>query len=476
MGNSENSRQTASPEMVEINPFQELFERKKAYYNTNVTKTYEWRIEQLDRLERLLTENRSALQEAVGKDFKTAYSEQVFEVSAPISIIHESRSRLREWMEPVEVPIPKFLAASGHRGVIYKEPYGVTLIIGPFNGPLLLLFDPAIDALTAGNPLILKTSNALINTSKLLAVLIAKYFEPDAVAAVEGNHEAITELLKLPFDFIFFTGSVKVGKIILKAAAENLTPVILELGGQNPAIVDTTADIPDAARKIIWGATAWGGQWCTSPGYACVHESVVEEFVKETKNALIEMFGAAPKANPDYSRIISGKEVKRLAALIDPEKVITGGEFDEEAHYLAPTVIYPVSWTDPIMEDEIFGPILPVLAYSDLNEVVANIKKMPTPLSAFIFSTDENIIRSLLNSLPFGGGAVNQTNVHLFVLTMPFGGMGNSGMGHYYGKYGFDAMSHAKSILHAPSGVNIDNLIPPFTEQKVKDLDKWFDY
>ena len=208
----------------------------------------------------------------------------------------------------------------------------------------------------------------LAATSSLLMELVAKYFEPGAVAAVAGHREETTELLKLPFDFIFFTGSTSTGKVVARAAAENLTPVLLELGGQNPALVDETANVGDAAKKIVWGAMAWGGQWCTSPGYAYVHESVAEEFVAAGRAALIEMFGEDPKSNPDYSRVISGKEVSRLAGLIDPTKVIIGGRSDPAARYLDPTIVYPVSWDDPIMGDEVFGPILPVLTYRSLND------------------------------------------------------------------------------------------------------------
>jgi aldehyde dehydrogenase (NAD+) len=463
-------------ETTTANPFQELFNRQKVYFSTDITKSYEWRIDQLNRLERLLTENRDILQHAIGKDFKTAYPEQVFEVSAPMSIISFARLQLKTWMAPVEETIPKFLAASGHKGIVHREPYGVTLIIGPFNGPLLLLLDPAINALAAGNPVVLKTSNAIPNSGSMLAELIPRYFDREAVAVVQGSRDADTDLLQLPFDFIFFTGSVKVGKVVMRAAAENLVPVLLELGGQSPVIVDPTADIADAAKKIAWGATAWGGQWCTSPGYACVHESVVDLFVAETQKALVEMYGTDPKSNPDYSRIVSAKEVRRMAVLIADTNIVAGGEFDEEARYVAPTVIYPVNWSDPIMDEEIFGPILPILSYRELDDVVANVKKMAKPLSAFVFSTDDGAISQILNALSFGGGAVNQVNIHLYIGTMPFGGAGNSGIGRYYGKYGFDALSHAKSILYAPSGVAISHLFPPFTPKKVEEQNQWFKY
>ena len=295
--------------------FREVLDKQKTYFNTDATKSYEWRIEQLERMERMLKENTEAFYEAMQKDFKTASSENVFEVMAPLGTIEFTRSQLREWMKPTSAPVPKFLAASGHTAKVIREPYGLTLVIGPFNGPLTLFLDPAIGVLSAGNPCMLKVSEQIPATTNLLMKLISQYFDPECVTAVWGAKEEVTELLKLPFDFIFFTGSVKVGKIVDRAAAENLTPVLLELGGQNPAFVDATANIPDAAKKIVWGATAWGGQWCTSPGYAYVHESVVDEFVAECKRAVVELYGADPKNNPDYSKIINARRCReaRLA-------------------------------------------------------------------------------------------------------------------------------------------------------------------
>jgi aldehyde dehydrogenase (NAD+) len=455
---------------------QDLVDKQKAYFATDVTKTYEWRIDQLDRLSRMLKENDKRFSEASRRDFKTAIQENIFEVSATLATIEFTKSQLKEWMKPVDAPIPKFLAASGHKGIVYREPYGVTLIICPFNGPLTLSLRPAANALSAGNPCILKLSDAIPATDELLLELIPKYFEPEALAAVTGNREEVTELLQLPFDFIFLTGSVGAGKAVMKAAAEHLTPVLLELGGQNPAIVDETANLLDAAKKIVWGAMAWGGQWCTSPGYAAVHESVADAFVAECKKAVVDLYGTDPKSNSDYSRIISPSAVKRLAALIDPSKVVSGGKFDESARYLDPTILYPVSWSDKVMEDEVFGPILPILPYSDLGKLLAKIKSLPRPLAAYVFSRNQQTIDRVLSSLSFGGGAVNQTNILVFIETMPFGGVGSSGVGNYYGKYGFDSLTHAKSILVSPPNVAIDHLFPPYTMEKVHALNQWFEY
>lgn len=455
---------------------EDLFNKQKAYFASDATKRYEWRIDQLDRLVRMLKENYQRFAGASCKDFKTASQEQVFEVSASIATSEYAKSQLKEWMKPVEAPLPKFLAASGHKGMVYREPYGVTLIICPFNGPLLLSLRPAVAALSAGNPCILKLSEALAATDELLLELIPKYFEPEALSAVVGAREVVTKLLSFPFDFIFLTGSVGVGKVVMRAAAEHITPVLLELGGQNPAIVDETANIPDAAKKIVWGAMAWGGQWCTSPGYVVVHESVAKEFVDECKKVVVALYGADPKSNPDYSRVISPAAVTRLASLIDPKKVVYGGKFDAPARYLDPTILYPISWSDKIMEDEIFGPLLPILTYSDLETLLAKIKSLPRPLAGYVFSRNQQAIDRVLQSLSFGGGAINQTNVFLFIESMPYGGVGTAGIGNYYGKYGYDSLTHAKSILISPPDVAIDHLFPPYTKEKVQALDQWFDY
>jgi len=451
-----------------MNKFQDIFDAQKALFASGITRTYEWRVDQLDRMARMIRENEGRFQKAMAKDFKTASQEYIFETGASAGESEVQKSQLKEWMKPVEATIPRFLAKTGHKGLIYREPYGVALIIGPFNGPLLLLIRPALAALAAGNTCILTLSEALPATTEVLLELVPKYFDPSAVTAVPGGKETNTELLKLPNDFIFFTGSTFVGKIVARAAAETLTPVLLELGGMNPAVVDATANIPDAAKKIVWGAMAWGGQWCTSPGYAYVQESVADAFVAEAKKALVELFGDDPKSNSDYSRIISAREVARLAGLIDPSKVIIGGRSDPDSRYLDPTIVYPVSWDDPIMEDEVFGPILPILTYRTLDEALDRIAGTPHPLAAFIFSRDQSAIDRFIGELSFGGGAINQVNIHLFVETMPFGGVGSAGMGHYYGKYGFDMLTHAKSMLISPPDVAIDHLYSPFTDEKNK--------
>jgi aldehyde dehydrogenase (NAD+) len=459
-----------------MNKFQDIFDAQKALFASGATRTYEWRVDQLDRMARMIRDNERRFQEAMAKDFKTASQEYIFETQASAGESEVQKSQLKEWMKPLDAPVPRFLAKTGHKGIVYREPYGVALIIGPFNGPLLLLIRPALAALAAGNTCILTLSEALPATTRVLLDLVPKYFDPSAVTAVPGGKETNTELLKLQFDFIFFTGSTVVGKIVARAAAENLTPVLLELGGMNPALVDQTANVADAAKKIVWGKMAWGGQWCTSPGYAYVHESVADAFAAEAKKALVEMFGDDPKSNSDYSRIINERAVDRLAGLIDPAKVIAGGKSDPSAHYLDPTILYPVTWDDKAMKDEIFGPILPILTYKSLDEAFKRIAATPRPLAGYIFSRNQNTIDRFVGELSYGGGGVNVVNVYLFVETMPFGGSGASGLGHYYGKHGFDALTHAKSMLISPPDVEIEHLYPPFTDEKNRALQGWFEY
>ena len=459
-----------------MNRFQKIFDAQKALFASGITRTYEWRIDQLDRMARMIRENEKRFQEAMAKDFKTASQEVIFETQASAGETEVQKSQLKEWMKPVEAPVPRFLAKTGHKGMVYREPFGVALIIGPFNGPLLLLIRPALAALAAGNTCVLTLSEALPATTYVLVDLVPKYFDPAAVTIVAGGKEQNTELLKLSFDFIFFTGSTVVGKIVARAAAENLTPVLLELGGMNPAVVDQTANVPDAAKKIVWGAMAWGGQWCTSPGYAYVHESIAAAFVAEAKKALLELFGKDPKSNSDYSRIINERAVERLASLIDPSKVIAGGKSDPQSHYLDPTLLYPITWEDKIMEDEIFGPILPILTFKSFDEAMKRMAATPRALAGSIFSRDQKTIDRFIGELSYGGGGVNLVNVHLFVETMPFGGTGSAGLGHYYGKYGFDALSHAKSMLISPPDVAIDHLYSPFNDAKNQALKGWFEY
>lgn len=443
------------------NPFQSILDAQREHFLSDATRGYDWRINKLDRMERMLTENKAALCQALFDDFGKPPFEQLFEITVPLGVIRYYRENLQALMAPEPVKIPDGLEMTGNRGVIYKEPYGVTLVIGPFNAPILLLLDPAIAALAAGNTVILKPANTTPRTAALLAELVPRYFAPEDVAIVTGGREQITALLELPFDFIFFTGSTAVGKVVMRAAAEHLTPVLLELGGQNPTIVDATANLDMAADRIAWGHNAISGQWCIAPGYVCVHASVADAFIAKLKAAIVKMYGENPSRSPDFARMISTHDTERVASYILPEKVVHGGRFDVAARYVEPTVLFPSDWNDPALQQEVFGPVLPVIAYDDLGALLKVLKRKPKPLAAYIFSGDEQAIAQVLGSLSFGGGCVNQTNLHCWIDSLPFGGVGNSGIGKYYGKAGFDALSNTKAMLIGNPDVEFD-VFPPY--------------
>jgi aldehyde dehydrogenase (NAD+) len=448
------------------NRFQSLFDTQREHFLRDSTKSYEWRIDQLNRMERMLLEHQEEFRQALYADFRKPPFEQQFEITVPTGVIRFYQEHLRELMAPQPVAIPAGLESTGNRGVILKEPYGITLVIGPFNAPVLLLLDPAIAALAAGNTVILKPANTTPHTAALFREYIPKYFAPENVTVVTGGRDEIAELLQLPFDFIFFTGSAAVGKVVMRAAAENLTPVILELGGQNPTLVDETANLQVAADRIAWGHNAISGQWCVAPGYVCVHESVADEFIGRLKAAVVKMYGDDPQQSPDFARMISSHDAERVASYILSDKVVHGGRHDLEQRYVEPTILYPSGWSDPAMQQEVFGPVLPVLPYSDLKQTLDIIKRQPKPLAAYIFSSNQRTIDYVLHSLSFGGGCVNQTNLHCWIDSLPFGGVGYSGMGKYYGKAGFDAMSNTKAMLIGNPDVELD-VFPPYAGKNV---------
>lgn len=449
-----------------MNPYQNIFDTQKEFFFSDVTKTYEWRMDQLNRMDQFLKENQEAFCAALNKDFGKPPFEQLFEITVPLGVVKYYKENLQKLMAPEQVEIPKGLEDTGNKGIIYKEPYGVTLVIGPFNAPVLLLLDPAIAALAAGNTVILKPANTTPAVAALFEALIPKYFEPEAVKVVIGGRDEITELLKLPFDFIFFTGSSAVGKVVMKAAAENLTPVILELGGQNPTIVDETANLDIAADRIAWGHNAISGQWCIAPGYIYVHDRIAEVFIDKLKASIRKMYGDDPQQSPDLARMISERDTERVASYIIPGKVVIGGRYDIKARYVEPTVLYPSTWDDPALQQEVFGPVLPVMVYSDLKEIANIIKRKPKSLAAYIFSKKQEHIDYFLHAVSFGGGCVNQTNLHCWIDSLPFGGVGYAGMGKYYGKAGFDALSNTKAMLIGNPDLELD-VFPPYAGKDI---------
>lgn len=456
------------------NPYAALLARQRECFLSDLTRSKAWRLDQLDRMERLLRENEAALRDALHQDFRKPPFEQMFEISVPLGVLAYYRAHLDALMAPRRVPIPPGLEAHGHQGLVLKEPYGATLVIGPFNAPILLLLDPAIAALAAGNTVVLKPANTTPKTAALLASLVPRYFEPEAVSIVTGGRDEISALLELPWDFIFFTGSAAVGKVVMRAAAEHLTPVVLELGGQNPTLVDASADLDLAAQCIAWGHNAISGQWCVAPGYVCVHASVAEAFIAKLRAAITRMYGSDPQQSPDLARMISEADTRRVASYIQPDKVVLGGRVDIADRYVEPTLLYPADWQDPAMQQEIFGPVLPVLPFADLGDLLRTLKQKPKPLSAYVFSRDQTVIDRVLGSLSFGGGCVNLTNLHCWVDSLPFGGVGLSGMGKYYGQAGFDVLSNTKSLL-VSDGSQVLDVFPPYQGKDLAQTLSWFD-
>ncbi len=452
----------------------DLFLRQRETFLSNITKSLDWRLDQLGRLERMLSENQQAFDDALAADFKTAWFERAMEFYGTLGVVADAKAQVAQWMAPEVAPLSSRLEQTGTRAVIHREPYGNCLLVAPFNAPIALTLQPLVAILSAGNTAIVKPSETTAHMAAVFEELLGRYFEPDAVAVVNGGREVMEELLSFPFDFIFFTGSTNVGKVVMRAAAENLTPVLLELGGQNPVLVDETADLTLAAEKIAWGANAFGGQWCVSPGYVYVHDTVADAFVDAYKAALLKFYGPDPKASPDFSRISTERDVDRLVAMLEGTTVVAGGTYDRSSRYFAPTIVYPADWSQPIMAAEIFGPILPILTYSDLDATIEIIKRRPRSLAAYVFSNDQPTVDRFVHGFSFGGGAVNQTMLQCVLSeALSFGGVGASGLGRYYGKYGFNSLSHMKSIVASPPNVRVDALLPPYTPEDVPALGEW---
>src|SRR5699024_5599581 len=352
---------------------------------------------------------------------------------------------LQRWMEPEKVASP--MTHKGTKNYILREPFGVTLVISPWNYPLQLAIAPVIGAIAAGNCVILKPSEFAQSTSALLAEMIRSTFDGSFFSVIEGDKETSQYLLNQKFDYIFFTGSTKVGKSVMKQASEHLTPVTLELGGKSPAIVDKDANINFAARRIVWGKFTNAGQTCVAPDYLYVHEKVKFRLLKAMKKHIKSFYGKSPLKNNDYTRIINHSHFERLERFLSKGTVLHGGNVNRDMLTIEPTILDKITWEDPIMQEEIFGPILPVLSYTYLEDALAQIRSMDKPLALYYFGEDEKTQQQVIEYVPFGGGSINDTLYHLANPHLPFGGVGSSGMGAYHGQYGFDTFSHRKSIM-----------------------------
>lgn len=439
--------------------------QQKQFFHTQKTKSLDFRIDQLKILRKGILKYEKEIIDALYKDLrKPEFEAYTNEVGYVLESITSMIKRLKKLNRPVKIKAP--IHQLGSKAYYVYEPFGSVCIIGPFNYPFQLLIEPLIGAIAAGNTVILKPSSYTKATETILVKLIKEIYDPSYIEIFTGDREVTQELIHCPFDHIFFTGSVQVGKIVMAAAAQNLTPVTLELGGKSPTIVDQTANIDLAAKRIAWGKFINAGQTCIAPDYVYVHHSIVEDFKVALKKHIRDFYGHEPKNSPDYGRIVAKRHFERLRELINHEKTFIGGDYDLDDLYIAPTVMDKVEWDDAVMSDEIFGPILPLLIYDNIDEVIRVIISRPKPLALYLFTESKSIENQVLSHISFGGGAINDTISHI-ATDLPFGGVGHSGMGAYHGKHSFEVFSHRKSILKKSMKLDIKLIFPPY-KKKVK--------
>ncbi|WP_343608682.1 aldehyde dehydrogenase [Chryseobacterium oranimense] len=443
---------------------QEIVNHQKDFFKTQQTKSIKFRKMYLEKLKNIVINNEELLYEAIDKDFgKSRFDTFTTEISFILNDINYYLKNLNSFSKPRKVRTN--LANQLGKSRIHSEPLGNVLVIGAWNYPYQLSFSPVIAALAAGNCCILKPSEIAENTMKLMAKLINENFPPEYLYVYEGGIDETTELLKLKFDKIFFTGSTRVGKIVYQAAAEHLTPVVLELGGKSPVIVTKDADLEVAAKRIIWGKFLNAGQTCVAPDYLLVEEPVREQFLEMLRKYITE-FKYAPDAD-SYTRIINRKNFDRLIKLINRDKIYFGGNSDETKLFIEPTLLNNVNWEDEIMQEEIFGPILPIISFTNFNLAINTILELEKPLSAYLFTRNSEEKEIFTSKLSFGGGCINDVIMHLGNHRLPFGGVGNSGIGSYHGSYGFEAFSHQKSVLEKSTWGEPDIKYPPYSDKKL---------
>ena len=425
--------------------FSDLLKRQRDFFQSGKTKDVSYRIEALTTLGNMVRSNETELMAALKKDLnKSDFDSYISEMGILLEEIRFTLKHIKDWTQPRRVKTA--FTQMGSKGYIYSEPYGVALIISPWNYPLQLAIAPLIGAIAAGNCAILKPSELTPETSKLIAELISKTFPAEYISVVQGNAETTQSLLKEKFDYIFFTGSPAVGKVIMEAAAKHLTPVTLELGGKSPCIVHHDANIKLAAKRIAWGKFINAGQTCVAPDYLYVHRDVKDEFIRMFIESIKDLYEEIVK-NGEFTRIVSEKHFNRVTGLLSNGEILHGGNFSIDTLTIEPTVLGGVTWDDPVMQEEIFGPILPILEYDDVQTMIGKINEHPKPLALYIFSESNEFQATILNSISFGGGCVNDTVMHLSSPYLPFGGVGESGIGAYHGRGSFDVFSHQKSIL-----------------------------
>ena len=442
-----------------------IINQQKTFFNSNTTKEVNFRIETLKKLKHILKENEDKLYTAIYSDFKKSeFETYLTEISLIYNEINDSINNLKKWSKRKRVRTN--LANFPAKSYIIPEPLGTILVISAWNYPILIALTPVISAIAAGNTVVLKPSEIPNNTSKILSQLINSNFNENLLTVIEGGVETTTELLKQKWDKIFFTGSTNVGKIIYKAAAENLTPVTLELGGKSPTFIFKDCDIKLTAKRIVWAKFLNAGQTCIAPDYLLVEKEIKEKLLDALKTEIELAYPLGNIINENYVQIINDAHFQRLTNLIPTDKIYFGGEQNASERIIQPTLLQNISFEDLIMKEEIFGPLLPVISFDNLDDVISKVKKKEKPLALYIYSKHKKIINKILNEISFGGGAINESLVHLSNPNLPFGGVGASGIGSYHSKAGFDTFTHYKSILHKSFLFEPSIKYLPFTKLK----------
>lgn len=455
-----------------MNKYENILKRQRNYLSSIGIIDVTDRIENLKKLKNSIKkyENNiiNALNIDLGKPEFEAYSNEVGFVYSTIDYFIKN---LKSWTKIKKVK--NDAAQLPGKSYIYKSHYGAVLIIGPYNYPFQLLIEPLIGAISGGNTVILKPSEYATKTEAIVEKIIKETFDERYIAVVTGDYKVNSQLLDLEFDYIFFTGSVNVGKIVMEKASKHLTPVTLELGGKSPVIVDNTANLKVSAKRILWGKLTNAGQTCVAPDYILAHEDIYEELIKEFEKVIIEFYGQDIIRSKDFGRIINNRHMNRLNAILehDKNKITFGGEVDFEKRYISPTIIRDVTLEDAVMNEEIFGPIIPVIKYKNMEDIKYYIAHHKNPLALYVFSEDENFSEDIINRFSFGGGCVNDTISHVASPYLPFGGIGSSGMGNYHGKASFDTFTHTKSIVKKSTKIDLKLVFPPYKD-KIKLIKK----
>ena len=448
----------------------QIIKNQREFFLGDNTKSYEFRMRELTKLEKAIRENEGAILSALEKDLgKSNFESFITEYHFVLEEIKFAKKNLKKWMKKKSVR--KSLTTFPAKSFYIYEPLGVTLIISPWNYPFNLSLGPLVGAIAAGNTVILKTSSKSQATTNLISKLIRDNFRDEYIIHLDNSKLDYDDLLRKEYDHVFYTGGPDVAKKIMKGQANNLTKLTLELGGKSPCLVEKTADIKMAAKKIAWAKTVNAGQTCIAPDYLIVDKNIKADLISELKANLNHFYGKNPIANPDLPRIINENHFDRLLGLIDEEKVVFGGDYDRYKLKIAPTIMDGVDFADPVMGEEIFGPIIPIIAYENLDEILAKIKTMPKPLAFYVYTQDKNIEEKILRGMEFGNGAINDSLMQIANPHLEFGGVGNSGMGGYHGYFGFMNFSNRKSILKASL---FDNFLkyPPYTKKNFDFLKK----